>query len=175
MKVQIILSLFIFAFYSSHCSPEDEIVSLPGLAKKPSFKQYSGYLSGGQDIHLHYWFVESQGNPEKDPLILWLNGGPGCSSLDGLLKENGPFRVGSDGKTVTIDPHSWNTLANVLYLESPVGVGFSYTNRSQQFVNTDDTTAQLNRLALVDFFKKFPQFKKNSFYITGRDELGSFS
>ena len=152
----------------------DEILSLPGLTQKPSFKQYSGYLKGGEDVFLHYWFVESQSNPAKDPVILWLNGGPGCSSIDGLLTENGPFRVQSDSKTVTLDKNSWNTLANVLYLESPVGVGYSYYNKNKTFNNTDDTTAQINYLALEDFFKKFPQFSKNPFYITGESYAGVY-
>lgn len=72
----------------------DRIHSLPGLWPPPKFKQFSGYLTGAFDnIQLHYWLVESKDNPQKDPLVLWLNGGPGCSSMEGLLSENGPFMV----------------------------------------------------------------------------------
>ena len=78
----------------------DEITHLPGLPQNVTFKQYSGYLDGGKGRHLFYWFVESEKNPSADPLVLWLNGGPGCSSLIGFLKENGPFRVKADGKTL---------------------------------------------------------------------------
>ena len=151
----------------------DEITSLPGLKEKPNFRQYSGYLNGGKDIHQHYWFVESQSNPAKDPVLLWLQGGPGGSSLLALFTENGPFRVAPDNKTVTIDPHSWNTLANVLYLESPVGVGYSWTT-NKTYCNTDDSSARVNYLALEDFFTKFPQFSKNSFYITGESYAGIY-
>ena len=165
MKCSVVILFLAFQICISLTT--DEIQSLPGLKQKPSFKQYSGYLSGGEDVYLHYWFVESQSNPAKDPVILWLNGGPGCSSIDGLLTENGPFRVQSDGKTVTLDPNSWNTLANVIFLESPVGVGYSYYNKNKTFENDDDNTARMNHLALEDFFKKFPQFSKNPFYITG--------
>ncbi|VDK68119.1 unnamed protein product, partial [Cylicostephanus goldi] len=66
-------------------------------------------------------------DPATAPLLLWLNGGPGSSSLEGLFFENGPFRIGKDGFTVTSNPYSWNKFANVLYLESPVGVGYSYS------------------------------------------------
>ncbi|CAG2177185.1 unnamed protein product, partial [Oppiella nova] len=79
---------------------EDEIVSLPGLSEPINFKQYSGYLDITEGKHHFYWFVESQKDPENAPVVLWLNGGPGCSSLFGNLGENGPFRVNSDGKTL---------------------------------------------------------------------------
>ena len=57
-------------------------------------------------------FVESQGNPAKDPVVLWLNGGPMCSSLDGLLSEHGPFRVTDDGKNLTNNPYAWNKVGS---------------------------------------------------------------
>ena len=53
-------------------------------------------------------FTESQGSPVDDPLVLWLNGGPGCSSVNGLLTELGPFSVNSGGQTLRYNPHSWN-------------------------------------------------------------------
>ena len=153
--------------------PDDEVKQLPGLTRKSSFRHYSGYLTVEKTRHYHYWFVESQSNPEKDPLILWLNGGPGCSSLDGFWTENGPFRVNSDAKTVIEDPNSWNTLANVIYLESPVGVGYSYDS-SGNLTNNDDKTADDNYHALLEFFKKFPQFSNHSFYITGESYAGVY-
>ena len=174
MKLKLSLIVLVSIIHHALSFDEDEIKSLPGLVEKPSFRQYSGYLSGGDGLHLHYWFVESQGNPKKDPVLLWLNGGPGCSSLGGLLIENGPFRVDSDGKSVTLDPHSWNTLANVLYLDTPIGVGFSYSSRNETFINTDDTTAEINYHAIQDFFIKFPQFSSNAFYITGESYAGVY-
>ena len=53
-------------------------------------------------------FVTSQNNPKKDPVILWLNGGPGCSSMDGLFNELGPYRINDDGETLSENKHSWN-------------------------------------------------------------------
>ena len=94
------------------------MTSLPGYSDPINFDQYSGYLNGSVDgnIQLHYWLVESQSNPGKDPLVLWLNGGPGCSSLDGFLEEHGPFLVDDSGTTLHHNPYSWNKIANMLYL-----------------------------------------------------------
>jgi cathepsin A (carboxypeptidase C) len=101
---------------SLYALESDLIESLPGLDPKPKFRQYSGYLNATEGRHFFYWFFESQNNPSNDPVVLWLNGGPGCSSLLGLFTENGPFRVLPNGRTVIYDEYSWNSLANVLYI-----------------------------------------------------------
>nr|KAF6329793.1 cathepsin A [Myotis myotis] len=152
---------------------QDEIQCLPGLAKQPSFRQYSGYLRGSGSKHLHYWFVESQKDPKSSPVVLWLNGGPGCSSLDGFLTEHGPFLVQPDGVTLEYNPYSWNLIANVLYLESPAGVGFSYSK--DKFYATNDTeVAQSNFEALQDFFRLFPEYKDNELFLTGESYAGIY-
>uniref|UniRef100_A0A3P9PMC2 Carboxypeptidase n=1 Tax=Poecilia reticulata TaxID=8081 RepID=A0A3P9PMC2_POERE len=153
----------------------DEIGFLPGLQKQPSFRQYSGYLSLADGKHLHY-FVESQSKPPSDPVVLWLNGGPGCSSLDGLLTEHGPFLIQDDGVTLQYNPYSWNKqIANMLYLESPVGVGFSYSDDKNY--KTNDTELQVsmnNYLALKEFFRLFPEYSSNELYLTGESYGGIY-
>uniref|UniRef100_A0A9J8CZZ4 Carboxypeptidase n=1 Tax=Cyprinus carpio carpio TaxID=630221 RepID=A0A9J8CZZ4_CYPCA len=139
----------------------DEIKYLPGLPKQPSFKHYSGYLSVADNKHLHYWFVESQKDPAGGPVVLWLNGGPGCSSLDGLLTEHGPFLVRNQ------------SIANVLYLESPAGVGFSYSD-DKKYATNDTEVATNNYLALKEFFRLFPEFSKNEFFLTGESYGGIY-
>ena len=156
-------------------SAEDEIKSLPGLDAAINFRQYSGYLKadkGGKKF-IHYWFVESQNDPAKDPVLLWLNGGPGCSSMEGLFEELGPFKVNEDGKTLKLRETSWNKVANVLFLESPTGVGFSYDTKMIN-VHTDDSTAEENHLALRSFFDKFPQYKDNGLYLSGESYAGVY-
>ncbi|XP_076438729.1 lysosomal protective protein-like [Babylonia areolata] len=151
----------------------DEILSLPGLKKQPSFKQYSGYLPASGSKKLHYWFVESQNNPATDPVVLWLNGGPGCSSDLGFLTEHGPFRVQDDGVTLLDNPFSWNLVANMLYLEAPAGVGYSYSDDGNYTTN-DDLVAHDNYLALKHFFQAFPSFTGNEFFITGESYGGVY-
>uniref|UniRef100_A0A8C2WNL8 Carboxypeptidase n=1 Tax=Cyclopterus lumpus TaxID=8103 RepID=A0A8C2WNL8_CYCLU len=151
----------------------DEVAYLPGLQKQPSFKQYSGYLSVADGKHLHYWFVASQKDPSSDPVVLWLNGGPGCSSLDGLLTEHGPFLIQDDGATLQYNEYSWNKIANMLYLESPAGVGFSYSD-DKNYVTNDTEVSMNNYLALKEFFRLFPEFHKNELFLTGESYGGIY-
>lgn len=134
---------------------------------------------------LHYWLIESTNNPASDPIVLWLNGGPGSSSLIGLLTENGQIVTNDDSLTNEIDgvpqvfnnPYTWSSMANVLYLESPKGVGFSYcegVTKSNDCVNTDESTAQDAYEFLVNFFNAFPEYKANKFYITGESYAGIY-
>ncbi|CAH1778736.1 unnamed protein product [Owenia fusiformis] len=166
--------LLLLALAGCHAADmADEVKTLPGLTKQPFFKHYSGYLAATDGRMLHYWFVESQRDPASDPLVLWLNGGPGCSSLDGLLTENGPFTIADDGATVKYNPYSWNTVANVLYIEAPAGVGFSYKPDSN-YTTSDDQVSLDNLMAIKSFFKKFPEYSKTDFYITGESYGGIY-
>uniref|UniRef100_A0A672ZXD1 Carboxypeptidase n=1 Tax=Sphaeramia orbicularis TaxID=375764 RepID=A0A672ZXD1_9TELE len=169
----LLLFLCNFLFVVEAAPDADEVKYLPGLAKQPSFKQYSGYLSVAHGKHLHYWFVESQSKPASDPVVLWLNGGPGCSSLDGLLTEHGPFLIQDDGVTLEYNKYSWNQIANVLYLESPAGVGFSYSDDGNY--KTNDTEVSMNNyLALKEFFRLFPEFSTNELFLTGESYGGIY-
>jgi cathepsin A (carboxypeptidase C) len=136
----------------------DEITALPGLRVRPRFKQYSGYLKASQTHYLHYWFVESQKDPHNDPLITWMNGGPGCSSLEGFLTELGPFWINDDGRTLKENPFSWNKEANVLFIEAPAGVGFSYSTDGNVTTSDDQTSAE-NYAAFKIFLFNFHNFE----------------
>ena len=147
----------------------DEITSLPGLDGKLPSKQYSGYLDITDKKHYHYWFVECETDPENAPVVLWLNGGPGCSSLDGLIYETGPFRLDGSTSPPTLYrfDYTWAKLANMIYLESPIGVGFTYSEDDNDYNCTDDTTSMDNLLSVQRFFELFPEYTSNPFYITG--------
>ncbi len=81
-----------------------------------SFNFYSGYVAVGPS-QFFYWFAESARSPATDVLQIFLNGGPGCSSVAGSLSENGPFMVVNNGTQITSRDTSWNQLANVLWIE----------------------------------------------------------
>ncbi|CAH8545513.1 unnamed protein product [Heterobilharzia americana] len=151
----------------------DKISLLPGVWPMPTFKQYSGYLNGfTNNIRLHYWLVEATENAKSSPLILWLNGGPGCSSMEGFLSENGPYNM-IEGTNLVKNPYSWNRLANVLYLEAPAGVGFSYAVDGN-ITTDDDFTALNNYHALLHFLERFPEYESRDFYITGESYAGVY-
>ncbi|KAG8363637.1 hypothetical protein BUALT_Bualt19G0043200 [Buddleja alternifolia] len=104
---------------------KDGIERLPGQPQV-KFKQYGGYVTVNRTAGraFYYYFVEAEHSEKSLPLLLWLNGGPGCSSLGyGAMQEIGPFRVESDGKTLHKNNFAWNHAANVLFLESPAGIG----------------------------------------------------
>ncbi|KAG8046037.1 hypothetical protein GUJ93_ZPchr0008g13065 [Zizania palustris] len=96
---------------------------------------YSGYVTvdAGAGRALFYWLIEAAdaADPESAPLVLWLNGGPGCSSVGyGASEELGAFRINPDGKTLFLNPYPWNKVANMLLLDSLAGVGYSYPNKT---------------------------------------------
>ncbi|EGD81945.1 serine carboxypeptidase II [Salpingoeca rosetta] len=157
----------------------DLITSLPGLEKMPDFKMYSGYVTVDKDHGraLFYFFAESQNDPSTDPIILWQQGGPGCSSLVGMMTENGPLRakVGKKGGVaIDINGWSWNRFANVLYVDAPAGVGFSYSNTSSDYNTNDTKTAIDNYAFLQGWFDKFPQFANQSIWLTGESYGGNY-
>ena len=103
---------------------KDLVIGLPDINRLTS-DWYSGYLDASETKQLHYVFVESLTDPFNDPVVLWFNGGPGCSSLLGLFEEHGPFVIDDGEYYIKNNQYPWNLRANVLYLESPAGVGFS--------------------------------------------------
>ncbi|CDS00665.1 related to carboxypeptidase [Sporisorium scitamineum] len=134
--------------------------------------QHSGYLDISDSKHLWFIFFESRSSPKDDPVVLWLNGGPGCSSSTGLLFELGPCRVTDQGKAVKNNPHSWNNKANLLFLDQPVDVGYSYSDNDA--VNNSPAAAEDVYAFLQLFFTKFPQYSKLSFTASGESYAGTY-
>ncbi|KAK8655320.1 hypothetical protein V6N13_107902 [Hibiscus sabdariffa] len=160
----------------------DRISGLPGQPQV-GFQQYSGYVTVDEKKQraLFYYFAEAEADPASKPLVLWLNGGPGCSSLGvGAFSENGPFRP--RGEVLVKNEYSWTREANMLYLESPIGVGFSFSadDSSYEDVNDKTTVMQHSLLTVLVLFLLFflsllsdksTSFKLSLFVIVARDNL----
>ena len=117
-------------------APKEDLMGTLPMAEAFSSDTYSGFLDASETKKLHYVYAESLDDPANDPVQIWFNGGPGCSSMLGFMQENGP-RVIDDGEDyLKTNDHAWNTRANVLWLESPAGVGWSYATDGN--TKTDD-------------------------------------
>ncbi|XP_074578031.1 serine carboxypeptidase 1 [Curcuma longa] len=164
----------------SLAAPEGaRITSLPGFNGTLPSDHYGGYVTIDEEHgrKLYYYFVLSEGNPSTDPLVLWLNGGPGCSSFDGFVYEHGPFNFESGGKSLPklhLNPYSWSKVSNVLYLDSPAGVGLSYSNNKSDYVTGDLKTASDSHKFLLKWFQLYPEFLANPFYISGESYAGVY-
>ncbi|KAF7111434.1 hypothetical protein CFC21_111452 [Triticum aestivum] len=156
----------------------DRVEMLPGQTEQVGFRHFSGYVTVNETHGraLFYWLYEATHDVAKKPLVLWLNGGPGCSSVGyGAMMELGPFLIQKGKPEIALNPHSWNKEANMLFLESPAGVGFSYTNTTADLGQFgDNLTAHDAYSFLVNWLDKFPQFKGHDLYIAGESYAGHY-
>ncbi|KAK6160532.1 hypothetical protein DH2020_003913 [Rehmannia glutinosa] len=155
----------------------DKVGRLPGQPRV-SFKQYAGYVTVNETKGraLFYWFFEATKHPQNKPVLLWLNGGPGCSSVGyGQSEELGPFFPQKGKPELKFNKNTWNKAANLLFLESPVGVGFSYTNTTSDLNELGDSITALDSYNfLVSWFRRFPQYKSHNLYIAGESYAGHY-
>lgn len=168
MKYFILLILISLVFSESRISSITNIPSLNGQAI-PSF---NGYLQvRPEDGHLFFWYFPSAGNPSTDPLVIWLQGGPGCSSMMGLFFENGPFRL-INSTFVNQNPYSWNRKANLLYIDQPLGVGFSYTKGKIASSSQEAAIDLFN--GMIEFYKLVPSLRNNNVFLAGESYAGKW-
>lgn len=157
-------------------SDDHLVVKLPGLSGYDT-KQWAGHIKvdSKKAGYLFYWlFAPVDSNVEADaPLVVWMNGGPGCSSMDGLFLENGPFKVREDSSTLEVNPYAWNQQAYVLYLDQPVGTGLSYTTSKNYPKNDGDVNRHL--LGFFDgLFSLHPHLESRQLFLTGESHAGHY-
>jgi len=155
---------------------KDQVHDLPGSEDLSfDFNQFSGYLKVGDNLskNMHYWMVESENDPKNDPVVFWTNGGPGCSGLLGFFTEQGPFFPQKDG-SLKMNEYAWNKVANMVFIESPCGVGFSYSEDSDDYKTGDAQTAADNYDLIQAFMTRFPSLRGNRLYITSESYGGHY-
>eukprot|EP01090_Pellita_catalonica_P011907 TRINITY_DN2471_c0_g1_i2.p1 TRINITY_DN2471_c0_g1~~TRINITY_DN2471_c0_g1_i2.p1 ORF type:complete len:498 (-),score=72.24 TRINITY_DN2471_c0_g1_i2:22-1515(-) len=136
---------------------------------------FSGYVNVNETFgaNLFFYFFQAQNGNLSAPIILWLQGGPGCPSLLGLLLENGPFYVTEELKLIR-DPFSWNNEYNMLFIDQPAGVGFSYIENPDGFATNEQEVANALHTGLVEFFSIFSAYRQNDFYVFGESYGGKY-
>jgi serine carboxypeptidase-like clade 2 len=150
--------------------------NLPGTSQILSnltFKFFAGYVELNPGNFYYYWFFESQNDPTNDPVVLWLNGGPGCAGEWHALEDNGPIRLDKD-LNMFLNPYSLNLIANVIYLDQPTGTGFSYSQNKDDYQITDNLVAQNAYTFLQGWFKRFSSFQSNDFRIATQSYGGHY-
>ncbi|KAH7523746.1 hypothetical protein FEM48_Zijuj06G0044700 [Ziziphus jujuba var. spinosa] len=173
------LPLHIFLLLTPLLSEASSILSLPGFQGSLPFQLETGYVGVGEteDVQLFYYFVKSERNPQKDPLLLWLTGGPGCSAWSGLVFEIGPLNFNVEQyngslPTLIINSHSWTKVSNIIFLDLPVGTGFSYARTSQASKSSDLKQMHHALQFLRKWLIQHPEFISNPFYVAGDSYSG---
>jgi len=184
----IITSLILFT--NSSTTPRTEVKELPGFGRPPT-RHWSGFIEvdDASDSNLFYYLVESANDPDNDPLLWWMNGGPGASSLVGLFGEIGPLLLVDETKLMQ-NPYAWNLRANVLYVEFAPGIGYSYCSNSSRTdlsckqsnnscspcISSDSSVATQN-LKFLDIFlgsMLFPEYKGRPLFLVGESYAGVY-
>ncbi|KAK1588120.1 hypothetical protein Q3G72_020007 [Acer saccharum] len=167
------LQMVLLVILSRLASSFSTVKYLPGFSGSLPFKLETGYIGvdENEDAQLFYYFIESEGNPREDPLLLWLTGGPGCTSLTGLL-EIGPLHfnlVEYNGSlpTLRLHPPSWTKVASIIFLDAPVDTGFSYSgllqgSKSSDIKNTNQIYTFLRKGYVLGNPETDPKFDVNS-------------
>lgn len=141
----------------------------------PNITSYAGFFTVDEDCdsNLFFWFFPSQNDPSKDPVSIWLQGGPGSTSFFGLLTELGPYNLNLDGE-LELREYSWNRNSSVIFIDNPVGTGYSYTGRQSCYATEQTQVGRDVVNALEQFFEVFPEYKANDFFVTGESFGGHY-
>jgi len=158
----------------SEAALKDKIDHLPD-APTVDFEQYSGYIDidVAHNKSLFYWLQECSIGGEFCPVVFWTNGGPGCSGLIGAVLEQGAFRIQSTGE-LSMNPGRWNQIANMVFIEQPIGVGFSFSDDPSDYYVGDKQAVYDMFQMIQGFFKVFPNLKDNDFYIASESYGGHY-
>ncbi|KAL9264726.1 Serine carboxypeptidase 3-like protein [Drosera capensis] len=138
------------------------------------FSHHAGYykIEHSYDARMFYFFFESR-NSKEDPVVIWLTGGPGCSSELALFYENGPFKIAKNLSLIW-NEYGWDKASNLIYVDQPTGTGFSYSSDRRDIRHTEGGVGDDLYDFLQAFFTAHPELANNDFYITGESYAGHY-
>ncbi|KAL3459953.1 pheromone-processing carboxypeptidase kex1 [Aspergillus heterothallicus] len=150
------------------------VSSLPGAPEGPLLKMHAGHIEVNPDHngHLFFWHYQNRHIANRQRTVIWLNGGPGCSSMDGALMEIGPYRL-QDNETLEYNEGSWDEFANLLFVDQPVGTGFSFVNTNSYIHELDEMADQFVTF-LEKWFAIFPEYARDDIYLAGESYAGQY-
>ena len=151
----------------------------PPLFPDEALPTKSGYLpvkpAPGSSMFYAFYEAQEPTTPLPDtPLLVWLQGGPGCSSMIGNFYELGPWRVVSRATDLERNPGAWNRLFGLLFVDNPIGVGFSIAASQQDIPTNQRQVAEHLYAALVEFLEQNPSFENRPVYFTGESYAGKY-
>lgn len=166
------ISMMASTSFAQNSQADYFVHSLPGAPPGPLLKMHAGHVDLGleHNEHLFFWHFQNRHIGDRQRTVIWINGGPGCSSEDGALMEIGPYRVKPDGVLEEKDG-AWSEFANIMFVDNPVGTGFSY-------VDTDSYVHELPEMAnqfvafLEKWFALFPEYEHDDLYLAGESYAG---
>ncbi|TRM67816.1 Alpha/Beta hydrolase protein [Schizophyllum amplum] len=160
------------------------VPSLPGLQPHPDrpLQIFAGHISSDPDeakaaptditAHLYFVMIKNRRVADKERIMFWFNGGPGCSSFDGLMMENGPWRVDGNGG-LKVSDGGWEEYTTMVYVDQPAGTGYSYT-ATNHYVQTLEEASQQLLVFLHNFYTVFPEYKSMDTYLGGESYAGQY-
>lgn len=172
-----VLALVVFATASGRLTEKkidwgSKLKSVP-IVDGP--ERVAGYfkLNSTKDAHMFYFFFEARENADNAPLVMWLQGGPGCSSEFALFYENGPYKI-NDDLSLDETEFGWDTNHNMLFIDQPIGTGFSYSEDSNDYPTDEDTVADDLLDFILEFYESRPHLRAAPLYITGESFAGHY-
>mmetsp|Transcript_43911 Transcript_43911/g.125179 ORF Transcript_43911/g.125179 Transcript_43911/m.125179 type:complete len:480 (+) Transcript_43911:66-1505(+) len=150
-------------------------VDLSTLGWSHKSPMHAGFMTLDKQLgkSTFFWYAAPLDGNMAAPVLVWLQGGPGASSLFGMFTEVGPFMIGTDGD-VQARAATWNQHFHMLFLDNPVGVGFSFTQSEAGFVTDEQQVGNDLHTALVQFYQLFPALRPNELYVTGESYGGKY-
>jgi vitellogenic carboxypeptidase-like protein len=167
--------LFLTPYIESGQIDQARNLSRVNLHPDYAYPSYSGYLTVNKthDSNLFFWFFPAQSGDTSAPFLVWLQGGPGSSSLFGLFSEQGPIMVDKQTKLHPRDI-TWNSKYHLLFIDQPVGTGFSFTKSEDGYVRNEDEVARDLYAMLIQFFQIYHEYASSPFYVTGESYGGKY-
>ncbi|GFR42356.1 hypothetical protein Agub_g3051 [Astrephomene gubernaculifera] len=139
-------------------------------------KRIAGYfkLNRTHDARMFYFYFQSRSSPQTDPVVLWMTGGPGCSSEIAIFFENGPYSINNDTRTLSETKYGWDKHHNMIFVDQPIGTGFSYSEDSRDTVFDEEVVGNDMLDFLYEFYRAHPEVLDNDFFVTGESYAGHY-